>query len=299
LTPGEPLPRRDLYVQIEHRYGSFEHFYHFLIGFFVPLVKFMYVDGAANRWDEVLVRSCGPMDSFLDELRSPILRALPKAEHKSLASRFPDDRRVTLHGLDFPDDYDAATFRVVSAAVKALLADRLAYEADRTARFLGSPWPRVLLIERMPAPPFYSSVESEMKTAGAERRSLGNQWALEKWLAAEFGNCLNVSLEYTTLARQVALFSAADVIVAQHGAALGNLIWARPGTYVVEICPRRGSGDEATEAVAQWVESGNPMGCLAMCMNLRYTRVGQSGLHGDADLEELGSVIRRDLREVV
>jgi len=286
-------------VQIEHRYGSFEHFYHFLVGFLVPLVKFLYVDGGANQWDEVLVRSCGPMDQILDELRSPILRALPRAEHKALASQFPDDRRVILRGLDFPDDYDAAAFRAVSAAVKALLADRVADEAERRDFFRGSSWPYVLLVERMPAPPFYGSDESEMKTAGAERRSIGNHRALESWLAREFGSCLNVTLEDATLARQVALFSAADVIVAQHGAALGNLIWARPGTYVVEICPRRGSGDEATEAVANWVESGNPMGRLALCMDQRYARVGQSGLHGDADLRELETIIRRDLREAV
>lgn len=294
------MPNRALHVEIEHRYGSFEHFYHFLIGFFTPLIDFLYVHGGAVEWDEILIRSCGPMDRIIEELRSPVLRTYDKHEHQGLANQFPDDRKLTLHGLDFPDDYDPAVFRRVSGAVNAQLADHIREESDRIGDLPGTS-PRVLLIERTPAPPFYNTEASEMKTAGAERRSIANHRELERWLAREFDNCLNVSLEDASLARQIALFSRADVIVAQHGAALGNLIWARPGTLVVEICTRRGSGDgdEAAEAVARWVETGDPMGSLARCMDLRYARVGQSGLHGDADLDELGAALGRDVREVI
>jgi hypothetical protein len=72
------------------------------------------------------------------------------------------------------------------------------------------------------------------------------------------------------------------VIVAQHGAALGNLIWSRPGTCIAEIN----------------IDTGNSMERLAHCMELRYVRVSQSGLHGDADLDGLAA-IRGALREAV
>ena len=37
--------------------------------------------------------------------------------------------------------------------------------------------------------------------------------------------------------RQIAIFANAECIVAEHGAALSNLVWCRPGTKVMELCP--------------------------------------------------------------
>lgn len=44
-----------------------------------------------------------------------------------------------------------------------------------------------------------------------------------------------VTLEHQTIADQIVLFSDVHVIIAQHGAALSNMIFARPGTLVVEV----------------------------------------------------------------
>jgi capsular polysaccharide biosynthesis protein len=44
-----------------------------------------------------------------------------------------------------------------------------------------------------------------------------------------------VSMEGLTRDEQVALFAGADVVVGVHGAALANLVFARPGTHVVEL----------------------------------------------------------------
>lgn len=55
--------------------------------------------------------------------------------------------------------------------------------------------------------------------------------ALEKrgWIAMD--------LETVPFAVQIALFANADCIVAEHGAALTNLVWCRPGSKVLELCP--------------------------------------------------------------
>lgn len=45
------------------------------------------------------------------------------------------------------------------------------------------------------------------------------------------------SFENCDFARQVELISQAEIVVSVHGAALANLIFAQPGTRVVEICP--------------------------------------------------------------
>jgi Glycosyltransferase 61 len=44
-----------------------------------------------------------------------------------------------------------------------------------------------------------------------------------------------VSMDDRALDEQAAMFAAADVVVAVHGAALANLVFARPGTHAVEL----------------------------------------------------------------
>jgi capsular polysaccharide biosynthesis protein len=45
-------------------------------------------------------------------------------------------------------------------------------------------------------------------------------------------------LDGRTVREQAALFSGAEVIVSAHGAALANLVFARPGTVVIELMGR-------------------------------------------------------------
>lgn len=48
-------------------------------------------------------------------------------------------------------------------------------------------------------------------------------------------NVQTISLEDYTIMEQASIFSQADLIIAQHGAGLTNLVFARPGTMVIEI----------------------------------------------------------------
>lgn len=69
----------------------------------------------------------------------------------------------------------------------------------------------------------------------AAHRKLANERELEQ-LLNRYGfesHCF----EKCDFARQVELISQAEIVVSVHGAALANLIFARPGTCVVEICP--------------------------------------------------------------
>ena len=118
-----------------------------------------------------------------------------------------------------------------------------------------------------------------MPLSGIQRRSIGNFDELQSSLEANLGNVLTIKLEKSSLAEQIGIFSIADVIVAQHGAALANLVWARPGTKVIEITARpRNPWDKCFPN-------------LSACLGLDHNRVGQEGWHGACDVESVIALI--------
>ena len=96
---------------------------------------------------------------------------------------------------------------------------------------------KVLLIERMP-PDHYFIEEAKRKGGGSLRRSILNHYDLKSILHSmvrgpfEFHN---LQLEKISFKEQVAYFSSAKVVIAQHGAGLANCVWMNPGSFVVEL----------------------------------------------------------------
>jgi hypothetical protein len=280
MTTASTSSGPTLHVTVEHYSGSVQHYFHFLLGFFVPLVYHLSTTWAGWDLDRVLVRSCGPFDRILAELGDPRIRVVDPEQHRQLAASAPPDRTplqvATIRGHDDPAVYDRATFALVRAVFERLPGVQL------ETRHSEALWPRsdsrILLVERGPSPSFYRSESSEVKSSGSERRSIPNLSDIYESLRRAHPGCLVVRPETLSLARQFALFSTADVVIAQHGAALANTIWARPGATVVEIVPDEVRVDFFRD--------------LARCLGLRYRRLRQEHSHADVDPAELSAVIR-------
>ena len=125
---------------------------------------------------------------------------------------------------------------------------------------------------------------AEAKSAGTARRSIPNYRQVTEEISDRVGPLLSLKLEGMKLVDQVALFSAADVIIAQHGAALSNLVWARPGTAVVEIMPR---------TMPQAIQDVGFFSHLAACRQLRHRFVWQDGDHAPVDPVLVGEAARQ------
>lgn len=295
-------PKRDgpeLHLTITSIGGSVEHYHHFLLGFFVPLVNQRGRSWENSKFARVLIRSCGPMDGLVRELKAPRIAILDKNEHQRLGEKRPrianvlrgrpfgagPRRYMALMGHDLPSRYNRLAFARARATLSTMLEHEIAA--------FHCPWPedirlpRILLIERGKPSPFYLSERSELKQAGAMRRSIPNHHALQEALSREFGNIVNVMLEGLPLAHQIALFGAADVIIAQHGAALSNAIWARPRASIVEIAPD--TLDRHTRALGFFSN-------LARSLGLGYYAVGQPGDHADVDRGALFSALRAAIK---
>jgi hypothetical protein len=108
----------------------------------------------------------------------------------------------------------------------------------------------ILLIERS-VEPYHNtsrrtggSIVNGMKyTSGSARRKIRNHQELVQALREKYGNddkyiILNESLEGKDIRAQYALFTSARLVVAQHGAALSNMVFMdESDSHVVEISP--------------------------------------------------------------
>jgi len=74
------------------------------------------------------------------------------------------------------------------------------------------------------------------------RRWIANHEEVKQWLATRLGGQVTV-VEVTSdsMMTQSVLFRCADVVIAPHGAGLSAVVFARPGTRVLEVLPRTGA----------------------------------------------------------
>jgi capsular polysaccharide biosynthesis protein len=73
------------------------------------------------------------------------------------------------------------------------------------------------------------------RSAGSHNRAVANEDELVRMLSARGFDVVDPSA--LSVAEQIATFASASLIVASHGAALANLVFASPGSTVVELFP--------------------------------------------------------------
>lgn len=241
--------RPPLLLLPSERSGSHQHYYHLLLGNLVPLFALPRREREAYRW-----QFCdpGPLRSILSELG---IECIPTEElvrrarwlrrwwqwrtsplHAGRYQHLPTDRllrlrggkAVRLEGCDGLQPGDRERILTGAAAIQRELIG-----AENTDR----PEPWVLVVDRAPPDEFYLT-SALRRGAGTTRRSIPNLPAIASELAAHTRIPVRLErLEGTSLAHQVALFRGATVVVAQHGAALANLVWVPATTAVLEVVP--------------------------------------------------------------
>lgn len=264
-------------LTIQNRVGSAEHYYHFLLGFLLPLALTYPRVAKLGLNGPIYVRSCGPMDRILNEVGFPLVRIIGKHEHDENCARTEMDgwqlRHETIHGLDFTSgEYPIEAIQEAAEIVRAQLLTRAGQLSATTSSGQASDNKRVTLVNRS-VDPFYNTREAELPTSGLQRRSIGNFDQVRTLLGIVCPGLNHVVLENTTLSEQISLFASADVIIAQHGAALANVIWCRPGTRIIEIAARG-----YRERVFPPLSKG---------LGLDHRLVHQEGEHGDCDIPGL------------
>jgi hypothetical protein len=203
--------------------GSVEHFYHFLMGYFVPMVRWQEETGHAV----FSVRDCGPMNPWFSLLRSD-------SDVEIMTTSWMLQRYLTrkqmykvFHEWDDPRRFNRRALR----RVRKVILDRWGGSvSERRSE------KQITLLERRSSHQYYLTGSSDAYASGAEWRSIPNISDLGQNLK-QFGAVQIVDPASMSPAEQVKLLHSTDVLVGQHGAGLSNMLWMRPGTAVIEIQP--------------------------------------------------------------
>ena len=219
-------------LKINNKRGSIQHYYHFIYGFLFPLIN--YVD--FTKKEKFVIRSCGPFNKIIHEIFENYLVIADICDFNKKIEGGNSHINM-IDGYDHPDFYDSLLFKNVVEIVKFRLHGKLEKAISNISNVLEKDKPFFLFIDRGDSSNFYNSPLSEIPTSANQRRSIPNFINLVKAFDDKPATKLVVYLEEMPFVEQIALFSKADIVVAQHGAALANLAWGKPGLRVIEILP--------------------------------------------------------------
>ncbi|WP_167854909.1 glycosyltransferase 61 family protein [Mangrovimicrobium sediminis] len=249
-SPGvEPTPGKAaaapgafaVHLSCANRSGSVEHYYHFYFGFLVPLVLACERLQPRAEVAAIYVRSCAIMDEHLPRLGYSKLRVLPRSAHEALGETDTDAQGLPLKhlrvpGYDGPNAYRFGAIQTATAVLLERLGPAIAQEAT-TLPIAADGSLKILMFNRQAPQAFYLSAEAEIPGAGTDRRSLPNFPELLQRVRETYPATIEMYPEDHSLAAQAAALRWADVVIGQHGAALGNMVLCDGPTALVEICP--------------------------------------------------------------
>ena len=252
-----------------HWSGSLQHYYHFLLGYLAPIVLW---PGRKNI-DQLVVRDCGPMNRWFEALSPNVdVEVVPPGFllHALAGKSMP---HKILRGYDFPGEFSRKKISAFRDYMITVLTSEATGSLEATA---------LTVVDRGSSESFYSSSESEIPGAGADRRSVPN---LSDWVDEISPRVKAHLLDAAVLPveEQVRSFASTRILVGQHGAGLANMVFMPPGGVVVEIQP---------PLVGEQIPIFQ---LLARNCGHAYERVHQADSHSNVDPNQLWSAIKDKL----
>ena len=245
--------------------GSVQQYYHFFLGYFMPLCIWLDKTGA----NKVAVRDCGPMNPWFQLLTEEIdIEVIPPGS--ALHVVIGDLRsHVVLDGMDDPRKFSPKILEAGSHSVLQHLKIPITS---------GHHSERILIVDRATSEDFYHEHGSETHMSGKERRHVPNLIDLK----AALNTSSNV--EVVDLARvgprdQIRLAQRATTLVGQHGAGLVHMLWMPPKSHVVEVSP----------PLPPQVE--DIFRKLASTLGHSYQRIEQLSVHAPVNISALAEAV--------
>ncbi|MEM1276434.1 MAG: glycosyltransferase family 61 protein [Pseudomonadota bacterium] len=214
------------------------------------------------------------------------LRAIEAAEHgpMTIVTTAPHGRMAEALWQGAVSQLPGATLKVVPSGA-LVTADEVLVNFPANNNWEWTPIPRPSaqrladLFQSVYGPPAQQAPLLYLSRGGAKLRQPRNQAAMEAALAARgFETFVATDDNHP---EQIARFASAEVIVSVHGAGLTNLLFARPGTIVIEIFP-----SNFVKSTFWWMARE-----LGLVHHALIGGAGDYDQHFDAPLEDLAAML--------
>jgi len=236
--------------------GTPERFYHFLLGYLIPLL--IWQERTSDV--DIAVRDSGPHNPWFELLRPQTsVEFLPPG---MMLERYLSHRqeRVVFHDWDNPTRFHRRSLALARAA---------AINNSRSIGRTDSDSPQITILERRPSVDHYRKDSAETPGGGADWRSVPN---IEE-IAASLGRVGRVEVVDTagmTPQEQVLTLLNTDLLVAQHGGGMSNMLWMESGSSVIEILPPR---PPTIDTIFRNLAAARDLGYLAVPQEGEHTPV--------------------------
>ena len=246
--------------------GSVQQFYHFLLGYYMPLCLWLDKTGSTK----ITVRDCGPMNPWFEMLRDRVdIEIMPpgSALHVVIGDLM---RHIVLEGMDDPRKFSPSAIQVGAQSILRRFELQPAVNSQSK---------QILIVDRATSEQFYHGHGSETHMSGKERRHVPNLKDLQVALSPSYEVKI-VDLARVNPKDQIHLVQRATTLVGQHGAGLAHMLWLPPNSHVIEISP-------PLPAQVEHIFRD-----LAATLGHTYQRVNQEGVYAAVSISDLVSAIQ-------
>ena len=222
-----------MYVKLNSNYGTITHYYHFFYGVLVPLILYHLKHKETNF---IITDNLGPMLKILYEIP---LNILFKCENPQKFTKIiPLDNfrskyffRKESNKMSYEDKIKICNFFKLN--VPEYIKCNKSYDIVLIERGSDA---KYKLLNYSKDHPLLQKLGTK---SGSERRAIRNHREICLELEKDYGDKFkNIVLENTSIYYQYHIFSNAKLIIAQHGAALANVIFMKDFSNVLEIIPK-------------------------------------------------------------
>lgn len=224
-----------------------DHFFHFLLGYVLPSLKFALTEGISN----VSYEDCGPLlnKTLADICQLMNLKLIPadQATHFDLAPVARWDRWITRLDGSAPPQKLTESFLLATNLVRNDIIHRsLAHLPTHIQT------PEVIVIKRSQSHPYYQkNGQFSNPGYGRERRDLQNTDEVASAIADYGLSVRTVDMGSIPFAEQVSIFHHAKAVIGARGAEFAHLFWMKKNTNALMFATPIRKPNHATRTLAQ------------------------------------------------
>jgi hypothetical protein len=272
------------YVSFQPHLGTILHYYHFFFACLIPLIDFKLQH--PNITEFRLTESIGPFHRMVSRDIYLNVRVVGNTSLTGTENILQLPAYDTFENRFFTNaSYDKMPISVRDNLIKFFETTLPGPVKKHRNMWAAVHEPRIVFIQRKADPEFNSGTFAS--SSGAYRRYIQNHREIKSALKLKYRrSTVNIAMENMNIYDQYVTFRSANILIAQHGAALANMIFMNSLGEVIGT-----TSGELRNSFAHVIEISPPYGRaskyfrnMAAHFNVSYSSIEQNETKGDVDV---------------